>query len=124
MTEMLDGIIIGIIVGAVLVGIKVVDYMVNKKDRANGDCGVQKSDFDELYEEIHNVKTVSYENKELNQKLWDLHNRFDEDGMPLWYVPRSWSKAQDKIMDACLEISQTQKSIASTLKAISKKMDE
>jgi len=52
-------------------------------------------------------KKIEYYTRELH----DMHNKFDIDGTPLWYVPRSWSETQDKILDCVKEISGTQKEL-------------
>jgi len=35
----------------------------------------------------------------------DIHNKFDTDGAPIWYVPRSWSETQKEIVEMLREIS-------------------
>ena len=41
---------------------------------------------------------------ELTKKIWDIHNKYDADGSPLWYVPRSWHDMQMKILDITKQI--------------------
>lgn len=34
------------------------------------------------------------------QKLMDLHDRRDDDGIPVWYVPRSVTKTLNEVLEA------------------------
>lgn len=47
-----------------------------------------------------------------------LHLKFDADGSPIWYVPRSWANVQKEIVNVCREISQHQEMIAKTLERL------
>lgn len=35
--------------------------------------------------------------------LSTLHDKYDADGLPLWYVPRKWAKVQDSILKELTE---------------------
>lgn len=48
----------------------------------------------------------------------DMHEKFDSNGTPIWYVPRTWAETQKEIVNVCHEISMTQKMIANTLERI------
>lgn len=41
-------------------------------------------------------------------QLLEMHRHFDQDGTPLWYVPRSWSGTQSHIVEICQQISNSQ----------------
>ena len=51
----------------------------------------------------------------------EMHQHYDGDGTPLWYIPRSWAATQVKIVDICQEISQAQVSIASCLERMERR---
>lgn len=44
--------------------------------------------------------------RERDNKLYSLHNQNDEDGTPIWYVPRSMEKTLDRMLDELREINQ------------------
>lgn len=48
------------------------------------------------------------------ETLLDMHAKFDEDGTPLWYVPRSWQNTQDKIIESQNRLIEVMRGIAST----------
>lgn len=53
--------------------------------------------------------------------LHDIHDRFDDDGSPLWYVPRSWAVNQAKIIELLTTISVNQENL---VKAIDKLIEK
>lgn len=57
-------------------------------------------------------------------KLMELHNKFDADGIPLWYTPRSWSETQIEIIQTCQTISANQRSILRTIERIEQRLDK
>ena len=85
----------------------------------------------ELVNAINSIKPVIYETKSTVDRTWHLHDHYDTDGLPSWYVPRSWSATQDKMiqtqekmLEICREIANTQKTIADTLERIEKEKHE
>lgn len=42
-------------------------------------------------------------------KLWDLHNQKDSDGIPVWYVPRSWLTSQHEIAARLQQVADVQR---------------
>jgi hypothetical protein len=52
-----------------------------------------------------------------------LHAPKDTDGIPLWYVPRSWAGMQKEIAESCRQISHQQERIADTLSRMEKNND-
>ena len=61
------------------------------------------------------------ENTTATHKLLD---RYDDDGIPLCYVPRSWAAMQHETIVAMREISETQRTICSTLDVISRTLEK
>jgi len=58
---------------------------------------------------------LSLEDKRMIKALYDMHNKYDEDGAPLWYVPRSWSSTQSHILETVGEIAHIQTQLANTV---------
>ncbi len=54
-------------------------------------------------------------------KIFDMHARFDEDGTPLWYVPRSWSSTQDQIVETLRDIAETQRRTVDILERLERR---
>ena len=51
------------------------------------------------------------------------HAKYDSDGTPLWYVPRSWADTQEKITVMLLKMAETLNTISGTQKAIVRTLD-
>ncbi len=49
------------------------------------------------------------------KQLYDWHNKSDDSGRLLWYLPRDWVETQKEIVEACQQITITQKSIVKIL---------
>ncbi len=62
---------------------KIIEVFVKVEEKLDtlGDCGLTEQQASELHE------------------LHVLHDRFDADGSPIWYVPRSWAETQKEIVD-------------------------
>jgi hypothetical protein len=39
-------------------------------------------------------------------KLWEVHDRRDQDGVPVWYVPRSWAETQEKVVENLRQVAE------------------
>lgn len=55
--------------------------------------------------------------------LHSLHHRYDVDGVPIWYVPRSWSETQKEIVDNLRDLAETQNKTLSLLDRIERRID-
>lgn len=65
------------------------------------------------------------------QTLYDLHYRFDDNGAPLWYIPRSWGDTQKdiaKLLETVVHIQdtimETQRTQTEVLRIISEKLSK
>jgi len=53
-------------------------------------------------------KYLTDEEHQMLANLHDLHSRYDGDGTPIWYVPRSWAGTQKEIVGMLGDIAATQ----------------
>ena len=63
---------------------------------------------EELTQVMKDEAKSQSETLEICRRVYDMHNHMDDDGVPLWYVPRSWSNTQEKIIEICQQISNSQ----------------
>lgn len=56
--------------------------------------------------------------------LHELHNIKDTDGVPLWYVPRSWADTQKEIVNELRSITETQYKTLSLIERLEKKLED
>ena len=82
-----------------------------------------------LYVVIELVKWFWGESKKMDidrmiKDLWVWHSQKDEDGRPLWYVPRSIHDEQEKMAEMLRSISQNQETTARILAEVVKSIDD
>lgn len=51
-------------------------------------------------------------------RLWELHNEKDTDGIPMCYAPRSWVRAQHESEERLREIAESQRRLVSVLERL------
>lgn len=56
------------------------------------------------------------------QFLYDSHNRHDADGIPLWYVPRSWATTQKEVVEMLKEVAKVQSETLILLEGVAKQV--
>lgn len=64
--------------------------------------GSKNEEEDKLLRLLTDVAVI----KEKTIRLDDMHYKFDDNGIPMWYVPRTWNDTQDKIVERLENISQ------------------
>jgi len=125
------------IVSIVYFIIRIVDYLIRKKNdkeimnKLSGlDRRLELVDKQLLVSQNNHANIIEKENTVLTKietidktvsKTWDLHDTYDNDGVPIWWIPRSWNETQEKVVEICREISETQRAIAGTLERIENK---
>ena len=55
--------------------------------------------------------------------LHELHDKFDTDGTPIWYVPRSWADTQNNIVKAQRDIAENVRRSIECLERIEKRLE-
>lgn len=86
-----------VVIVAVFEGLMgLIKYLINKNSKDDADEKI-----DRIVKEIFVIK-------EKVTHLDEMHSRFDADGTPIWYVPRSWAETQEKINDRLYAMQQTQ----------------
>ncbi len=93
----LDAAIIGAVVAMSMGLVEIIKKLIEKRS-ANHTTGLTQAEHDWL------------------RNLHQMHNQFDEDGAPKWYVPRSWARVQEEMLEGLSEMSQNQKEIVRILK--------
>ena len=58
------------------------------------------------------------------KSLYDLHNHIDTDGVPLWYVPRSWAETQKETVTELRVVTEIQKKTLDIIERIERRLDK
>ncbi len=61
--------------------------------------------------------------KEKTIRLDDMHYKFDDNGTPMWYVPRAWNDTQDKIVERLENISQIEFKMLGIIERIERRLE-
>jgi len=68
------------------------------------------------------LSVLSVQSQQLKD-LHDSHSRVDADGIPLWYVPRSWMEAQKQIVDRLQKITETEYKMLGIIERLERRLD-
>lgn len=53
--------------------------------------------------------------------LYEMHMKFDNDGTPIWYVPRSWAETNRDIVEKLYMVSETQNKTLALIERIDRR---
>jgi hypothetical protein len=76
-----------------------------------------------LHSQVNDKPTLSDDQDNMLQDLYNWHNKTDSDGIPLWYVPRSFIESQKEIVDVLSDISKHQEKTTFLLEALIKRIE-
>ena len=76
----------------------------------------------EMDERLDIMQRALVQIKDTCDRTYEMHNHRDTDGVPLWFVPRSWAGTQSKIVDICQQISNTQVLLVQAIERMEQKM--
>lgn len=91
---------------------KLVTHIINKDSRGDEE--------DRLNRLLKDMAVV----RERVVRLDDMHYKFDADGTPMWYVPRSWADTQEKIIERLESISQIELKMLGIIERIEKRLED
>jgi len=122
MDTMITGVILGAVVAAVLIVIKVIDFFLTrardeKSEKVAADIidAIEKA-VTPIAVEMGKIGDDLIDIKSTTKKTWDLHDKFDEDGRPRWYVPASLPSTLEQISRTCEHIAESQIALIETQK--------
>jgi len=55
--------------------------------------------------------------------LYDLHTHYDMDGVPVWYVPRSWADTQKEVTEKLYMLSETQNKTLAIIERLERRLE-
>ena len=100
-------------IAAVMMGLfELVKFCINK---IKPEDSAMVNDISDIKGQLVELNDTSADTKRKTQELYDMHNVKDGDGTPIWYVPRSWADTQKEILHTVDQVSNTQKSLATTM---------
>jgi len=103
--------IVGITVALIEGGIGLIKFLINKYTKKESDV---KMDI-----VLGKLEKIGAE----TERTLDMHNRYDSDGTPLWYVPRSWVDTQKEIVDRLHVITETNMKMLGIIERLERRID-
>jgi hypothetical protein len=73
--------------------------------------------------EIKKVLVAAQETRGIVEKIWELHDRRDDDGVPLWYVPRSLGATLAQAVEQIRQVSEIQRKTVEMLERMDKRLE-
>lgn len=55
--------------------------------------------------------------------LYEMHMKFDNDGTPIWYVPRSWNETMREIVDRLYKQTELQNKTLSLVERLERRLE-
>jgi hypothetical protein len=101
MNELLNGLVIGVVIGACMLLIRLVDFMLDKYGRrGNGGSGFDANSRVLLIEAARKIQAIDFQALSTQTStMFVQHAKTDEDGVPVWYVRRSLESAIHKLSE-------------------------
>jgi hypothetical protein len=94
--------------GIIELGKFLISKFADKKDESKGFSETQLTGKE--VEQIVGaaVKSVLEPQASQLKALYEMHMKFDNDGTPIWYVPRSWAETNKDVVEKLYRIAETQ----------------
>lgn len=100
-----------------ILGVEVIKKLILDKIFPPQDFNAEdRKMLNDLKEKLKNFEETEEKIKLLHQ----AHDAKDQDGVPLWFVPRSWQHTQQETLNATREIAFTQKETARALEGVTR----
>ena len=117
------GFFFGIVITAAVIVLKTIDYFLEKGRQKKRDDDAEKivSAFKEimvsLVNELTEVKKDVKKTGDSVNKLWSMHDSYDADGRPKWYIPHNLPNVLQQISHTCERIVSAQADILVAFKS-------
>ena len=104
--------VVGITVALIEGGIGLIKFLVNKLKKDKDD--------DKINLVLKRLERIN----DNTAKTLDMHNRYDADGTPLWYVPRSWADTQKDVVDQLRIITETNMKMLGIIERLERRLEK
>jgi len=93
---------VGIAAVAMLLGqglIELLKFLIGKFTEKDQKAPVSSEEIKKLMEDALRAAALNEPHAGQLRTLYEMHMKFDNDGTPIWYVPRSWNETMREIVD-------------------------
>lgn len=119
----------GIIAVTMLLGqglVELLKFVIGKFTDSKKEEHAKNPSIDEISKIVHDaVKQSLLLEPQAGQlrTLYEMHMKFDNDGTPIWYFPRSWAETNKEIVDKLYKISETQNRTLELIKILERRIE-
>lgn len=100
----------------------VIGKFFDKDKERDKEKALTKQDIEEVIKrEI--PRAFSEKQAEQLKALYEMHMKFDNDGTPIWYVPRSWAETNKDIVDKLYRIAETQNKTLAIIERLERRVE-
>jgi len=121
--------IIGAIVAVAMLMFKVADYVIDKGRKAKEDDSLEKivqaikESLEPLDAKITRIDAEATRTRELCEKTWSMHDSYDADGRPKWFMPHNLPDVLAQVSKTCERIAETQQTIIHNQQELTKTLE-
>lgn len=120
-TQIETGALVGIVYILIKVIEKVILKVISSKDPAPEKA---KDKLDDVITILNDIKAQKDHNlDEMVRTLYDWHNKSDQDGVKLWYVPRSWYLILKDVVDTTATVNTTQNQLIGQIEKLAGRIE-
>jgi hypothetical protein len=120
----------GLLAIAMLLGqglIELIKFLIGKFADKNNEKGPAPATVEQIQKIIHDaVKQSLLHEPQAGQlrTLYEMHMKFDNDGTPIWYVPRSWNETMKDIVDKLYKVTETQNKTLALIERLERRVEQ
>ena len=115
---------IGIILAIIYILVKIIEALIKKLGKRESVLTEEEQESLKKIDVLQKKSILTEDEQGRLKSLYDLHNKTDSDGIPIWYVPRTWSDNQATLLDKLTQISNSQERISYVLENIVKHLEK
>jgi len=117
---------VGIAAIAMLLGqglIELLKFLIGKFTEKDQKQPVSADDIKKLIEEALRNSALNEPHAGQLRTLYEMHMKFDNDGTPIWYVPRSWNETMREIVDRLYKTGELQNKTLSLVERLERRLE-
>jgi hypothetical protein len=115
-----------IVTVAVIQGsLKLVEHLVSKYNDRQEEAKLEKiaETLAVVQDKIGNECGLNEIQSQQLKDLHDMHSHRDKDGVPLWFVPRSWADTQKELVDRLQKITEIEFKILGIIERLERRLE-
>ena len=117
---------VGIAAIAMLLGqglIELLKFLIGKFTEKDAKQPVSAEEIKKMMEDALRAAALNEPHAGQLRALYEMHMKFDNDGTPIWYVPRSWNETMREIVDRLYKTGELQNKTLSLVERLERRLE-